>query len=1626
MPEVNVDKAIRLVEYLEKLASLRTDVVRSVHDYHSVLWFDDVPELKGCFTHAWGPCSDVDIDVWLEVTKQPEPKLPDVPEECEEWIAQSELYNCNNVPNLKESIITTEILYDDEDENEYVEVEETVYLADCQEVQDIWVKYIDDNWNPWAEKHKEWSRVQTVYSKLFTIYQELLKSGEEYELVLGLGLLSWKTPKQMHVKRHLITAKASCSFEAHLGKFIIGPDEIGEDLLIETDMLDIEDTPAKNILETITQELNNAEGNPWDNSTINTVLSSLANTISKDGSGEYYNSDLGCADGYGQGKLNVYYSPALILRKRSTRGLHQLLSKIRTHINSGGKLPAEFSDLAEIQTDGHDSGVEEGDSSADISPPSEVYFPDKSNEEQLSIVHRMNTCTGVIVQGPPGTGKSHTIANLISHLLASGNKVLVTAKTPRALKVLHDKIHEELKPLCINYIGDSSNEKLSLEHSVKSILSEQYTWNEKERTQELDKLEVALKEQKKEKANMEYRIRSIREKDTMSHSLLEGKYAGTASSIAKRIFSESEVYTWFVDDVHYDMEYNVDTNEIRHIVEYHRELSEQEDEQIHKCLPVVGTDMPDTDTFKKYILTKKEYDNYTTKHEGHIDSTEAILIERSDLDIIKELYDKLNALREHVANIGRRPMSWIATAISDMLSDNDKPWKELFSLTASELEGLRDKARDISRVAYEIPEEYEPQKIIEDVKDLIQHLKNGGKFTGLIFKPKIVKQKAYIFDIHINGTSPDTEGRLLELLNILDVKVKIDYLWSMWVGKTERTDSPLLLQVTELEELNEALQKVIEIYDLLEESKRIISKINGLTEPKWHSSDDIDRLLVTCKLHIVKDRQRRIQRSIEKWLGDLHSMCDHSEECIVHELISCIKNLDIAQYTKAIQKLEELNALKQKNIWLDDAIEKYKNILPYLIDAFLNDPDPSIWNERISDLESAWNWKRVLNWVDVFINEDNIDALESNLNYVDNEILNAKASIAKIKAWKLCFDRMSESHRRHLMGWQQAITRLGKGTGKHAPKHRRDAQGNLKKCQGAIPAWIMPLHRVYDTVDAIPELFDVIIVDEASQCGYEALPLSFLCKKLLVVGDNQQISPEAVGIDLETAYRLRKDYLYDFEHADSFDITSSLFDHCNRRFGGGTIVLTEHFRCMPEIIRFSNDLSYANTPLIPLRQYPPKRLAPIKVIHVSAGHKEGKYSNAINRPEAEQIVEKIVELCLDDRYDGKSMGVIVLLGDAQARLIENMLLEEIGSDEYQKRNIICGNPYSFQGDERDIIFMSMVIAPNERFGVLSKDSDRKRMNVAASRAKDQVWLFHSVTPDILSPKCFRKQLLDYYLCPESTITNALGEEAESLRYKAHTANRINEKPPKPYDSWFEVDVILDIASKGYRVIPQYKFARKRIDMVIEGLGTNLAVECYGDYWHGADEYEKDVIRKRQLERCGWTFHIIRECEYYSNPEKSIEQLIKKCAMMGIMPYTKKKEIKKEEQSVPTQKQSDEVKEDNTLSPLHNTLFSLDNDETEEIAISNGVQPNDINEALSIKPEHIRNIIIKILKERPNESCVFEKLPGYILKEWGVITRGTPREKFSAKIIRVAKNMDKLGRIKIYKSKNVRVKLLKNE
>ena len=1615
------NKMLRLVDFLSALSHLSSKVFRSIDEYHKKMWVYEIPHEKNCYTRVWGANEEHSDDIWIEIKKFPEPPLPKIPEKCRDWVDYDTLRNIKDIPLLKETICLIQEEQGEETGEKYSS-HVNLSLNEFPEIQKTWEEYIDKQWLPWTEHYGRFLSVQKVYADLFYIYQEQQKLGEQYELVFCFGLLTWLSPSKYNTKRHLISAKASLSFEPHRGIFTVGPSADGDQVEVEFDMLDTGELPPDS--QKLKEEGRRLRDNLWDRAAVDGLLSAIANSLSDGGQGEYFADHIIPSSDIGN-KPIVEYAPALILRKRSMRGLEELLSEIRKQIEAGGTIPEEFLDLSEMLSPDENADTEQGESAVSLKD-TEIYFPLLANEEQRRIILTLNSQRGVLVQGPPGTGKSHTIANLICHLLATGKRVLVTAKTPRALQVLHDKLPDDIKPLCINLLGSGPEEKESMEESVRGILLRHDRWHNGAAVNQIAQLERQIKQNREAKAEADTKIVALREQETYKHVIADGDYSGTAAEIARKLKQEEDVFSWLQDTIAPDVKLPLSREELSCLCRDIIQIDDETERQLSLRLPNCKIDLPESAALKSLFARERAGKERVAENAESLQSAEARILLKAEKEFIRLLAQRIGELILAIETIQKRPSEWIRGAIYDVLTDKDMPWRELLRHSSAHAKGLHELASAVYTYDITIPADMDKKKLLNDAKALRDHFADGGGIGFLIFKPKPIRDHGdFIKKVKVDGCGCTDVLTLKKLIDHLTVQHRLENIWLLWAGKTKRPASPYPLQVAEIEELHEALQTVLNLYDQKNTVRSHISSLNGLGSPSWEDMAALRRFHEICLSVLSGIDLLAIEREIASITTKLAVIKAQTDvHPIAAQIFQAVDNRDTGQYDKLISQVETMQqkALLVKN--KREMIGKLAETAPLLAGNLARCSDPIKWSERLKTLDKTWAWARARSWLHDFLRSDAESLVKLSARLAD-DIRKAISELASIKAWTFCFSRMTEGHTRNLMAWQLSMKKLGKGTGKHAHVHRMNAQRHLNECREAVPAWIMPLHRAYETVKAGPGIFDVVIVDEASQCGPEGLPLLYLGARVLIVGDDKQISPEAVGVNRSDVQMLIKNYLYDFSYASSFDIESSLFDHGGIRFGS-KITLREHFRCMPEIIEFSNSLCYSADPLIPLRQYPPDRLEPLRAVYVQKGYKEGDGQRVRNKPEAEALVNEVIRCCKDSRFQGMTMGVIVLQGEAQAYLIEELLLSRLGAEEMDKRRLICGNPYSFQGDERDVIFLSMVAAPNERIGVFTKESDRRRFNVAASRARDQMILFHSATSSHLSEQCFRRRLLDYFYNAKPAMAIPIGED--TLREMALRANRLIEKAPEPFDSWFEVDVALAIAGRGYKVVPQFKFADKRIDLVVQGNKAQFAVECDGDFWHGLNEYAADMDRQKKLERCGWRFVRIRESQYYANPATALESLWTALDRMGIRPFNA------EDQNGPQQEDTTEGLVDAEEFDADEEAFDEENDAEEHaetdlqeepltfFSDKDGEIPQNIHEALRVKPDILGKTIIEILHERPNETCVRDYMATYILKRWQIRTRGTPHKQFARKVADVIANMARRGHLTIYKSKNWRIKI----
>lgn len=143
--------------------------------------------------------------------------------------------------------------------------------------------------------------------------------------------------------------------------------------------------------------------------------------------------------------------------------------------------------------------------------------------------------------------------------------------------------------------------------------------------------------------------------------------------------------------------------------------------------------------------------------------------------------------------------------------------------------------------------------------------------------------------------------------------------------------------------------------------------------------------------------------------------------------------------------------------------------------------------------------------------------------------------------------------------------------------------------------------------------------------------------------------------------------------------------------------------------------------------------------------------------------------------------------------------------------------------------------------------------------------------------------MNFFYSPGQEALGALYEELDRLEHEAKSRYRRPGGQPDPYESWFEVDVALELLRRKYRVRPQVEVAGYRIDLVVEGSQNRLAVECDGEAWHGPERYDQDMTRQRQLERAGWAFVRIRESEFYADRDGALRRILEACDQLGIRP-----------------------------------------------------------------------------------------------------------------------------------------------
>ncbi|HOJ11462.1 MAG TPA: AAA domain-containing protein [Clostridiales bacterium] len=1459
-----------IFSFLKDYNELSNPVITEIDKQKWIMRFSDLPQIK----ELWSIYTVQDFNE-LKILEIERPTLEPCPapdKSILDWLEGN--WKKLNVENIQ-----------------YKEVLVKEALNEDDKVDQVEEFFIDDEtrkilFDEWIKKRNNWRAVEipkeqglTLYNNLFRLYSDMKKESEGVELILGDGHIRWSMADRI-IDHPVLLQRVQLEFDSEKPSFIIKCEELKTELY--TPMLRIIPTINQKMLSDVLQDIEANAYHIADTANILGLFQRLINVVDEKGK---------CVEVFENGYNGpmIMSAPTLFLRKR-TLGFSVFIEKIIEELkeNKDITLPAffknmvgnykEHTDIDVIEDNWNQSGIDQ-----------DVLLTLPANNEQLKIIKYLNSYGAVLVQGPPGTGKTHTIANLIGHLLSQGCSVLVTSHTEKALTVLKEKVYKDqynkdinLQSLCISLLSSNSQKK-EMDDAINEIAIKSTSTDLFESKKKIERLENERKElisKSKAKSQELLYIRSLEYKD-----IIFDNHTISPIDAAKFINTGYGNFDYIPGSTSDDrIGLPLSTENLDFLYHSNQQISLEEDELLRKKLPSLAS-LWSIDSFR---INTENYIKYSKEIEGW--KPAFILKKNVEEDTLYELLETATDILDSLANMEVYQLSIIDKTIKDSIYNSF--WTAVFEEFDKLLAHYEKYRRLRFDNNYSMPENIITAESIHILDEII----SSGKETPVTLFTAVTKPKWKKLRDEITNNGRVIENRA----DFENVKLIIEY---------EAQRAQILNKINKLlSEINEAVPLSVDSFE--EKAKQYHKKI--LSSLCWYKkvwSEFTNKLAELCsdkakfeelctidldcpvesitkllKVVLLSDLKKRyVAELLSKLANEWTGFAVYLEEYKTYgqpfeELYYAVVEKDANVYTKVYQLLSDILEKKEMYIRRCRLIEQLKIYAPDWTKAIQNREGIHGEHQLPENIEAAWKWRQLSNQIARIDNYD-VNAIQKELSYINEQLMQNARKLAYEKAWYEKIKNKTGAQTQAIEGWRTTIKQVGKGTGKTAPALLKKARELMPLCQTAIPVWIMPLNRVAENFDPQKNKFDVVIIDEASQADILALSALYLGKKVIIVGDDEQVSPDTVGIKAEEISALIEQHLQGVPNSHLYNGKTSVYDMA-KAAGFKPMMLTEHFRCLPEIIEFSNQLSY-NGKIKPLRDASTVNIKPSVVeCRVPNAFKTPK---KINEVEAEYIASLICACVADENYRGKTIGVISLLGQEQAYEIERLLQVNLDPKEYEKRRIQCGTASQFQGDERDIIFLSIVEGPSEKGGPVrllsedgNNDANRKKYNVAASRAKDQMWVVHSLNPEIdLKPDDIRLRLIKHAINP------SIDKNEEKLKHA---------------ESDFENKVMNILLNKGYKVTPQWNVGAYRIDMVVEDGDKRIALECDGEKWHTLEDLPKDLKRQAILERLGWRFIRIRGSAFYRNPKDIMKWVFEELETYGIRPNYLSDEIDTSDQN----------------------------------------------------------------------------------------------------------------------------------
>lgn len=1440
---------IALYQYIaEVVKSIKTEK-KDIHNEEWCYFLEDLPKYSGITLNYLDNKNNLANQKILQVEKLPFLESLAIDKELLEWISGDWTDYKSPIKLLSEKITK------ENDASKVVNI--------SKKEKEILEKLLKDR-KLWVEEQKKIEVVRNLFDTLYNKYLVLDRDSDTLELVVANGLV--KVPNE-DICYPILLKKVNFSIDTEKNIISITDASDNDFITQELYLNFLAEVENINLDKVFYLEDKIVENNIHPISKNDTIKDFFREFIHNLNPRAQFIEDLDKKNK--ESVITIEWKPILFIRKKDD-GKVEAINNIIKDIENGGEIPEYLSELV---------GVIESDKRA-VEPIPDILFTKETNNEQIEIIKSLYSHRAVVVQGPPGTGKTHTIANLLGHFLAEGKNVLITSQTKKALDVLKEKIPTDIQDLCISMLDDDSSD---LGNSVESISEKLGYLNLETLKNEYEEIENQRNELKEDIKNIKRKIFNIKYQE--SHPIIYNNESITLREAGEFLRKNQRELDRIPGIVSSGVTCPINNENLTFLKSgYKKSVSKEEEKEIELGLNKLS-DFWTLEEFKEMLENKKE-----------IMSRLDLLLKNKKYHINDNLFyvdDKILIDLDKFKNY-----SGIDKIIPEDLKSIED-WKKDVCIAGTENSGDRkiwlEFIKDIRRL-YDLTnmtkdQLFKKEVVYKDIdvstaKKLIIGLKKGIERPGFFFKHRLRKARKQISDkVTINNRILETLydcNVALEYTTLIELKENTKNTWNiLMTGNSLLENSNNKNLYKQLYSYADQMEYLLNWYD--REKKTFLHKIENAGFEKLNINktegnpiyvDEVNQIfdfipsleeLIAIGKIALEYREVDIKRS--EYLVKIEDIIKENSH-LGREIKNAILNENIDKYSET---LEKLRVLSEKEV----LYKKYKDLL-HNVKAVANswgeELENGLFNEKIENIYNVWRYKQISQKLKELAEKPYFN-LQADILEKTEELKKLTIDLVTKKAWyniiKFLEEKDNLAISQALKGWKQTVQKIGKGTGKNTNIHKKNAKEKMLLCQKVVPAWIMPLNKVFDTLNPVENKFDIVIIDEASQSDISSLILLYMAKKIIIVGDDKQVSPSDVGVNIDKINMFRRKFIKGkVANDDLYGIRASLYSIVSTTFQ--PISLREHFRSVPEIIGYSNKTSYDNQ-ILPLRDSNSSILKPAIIDYKVNGRRDEK--SKINRVEAETIVS-LIEACLAMKeYKNSTLGVISLLGDEQAELIQDLIVKRIPATEIENHKILCGNSASFQGDERDIMFISLVDSSEENkslrlVGEGVEGAIRKRYNVAISRAKDQLWIVHSIDKNSLKEGDLRKELFEYI---------------DSLKENVFDKTAIENITA----SDFENEVARHLLEKNYTIKQKWRVGSYDIDMVAIYDDKKIAIECDGKTLnHTEEEVIANLEEQEILERCGWKFIRVRASEYFRNPEKAIKDLIIQLDDKGVYPNHK--------------------------------------------------------------------------------------------------------------------------------------------